>query len=327
MEDMIPVENTVIAMTRLGYIKRMTIDNFRNQQRGGKGIKGMQTIEDDNIERLFMATTHHYLMFFTNMGRVYRMKAYEIPESSRISRGTAIVNLLQLMPDEKISAVISIDEYKDDEYLIMANKSGIIKKTSIKDYANIRRNGLQAITLREDDELIEVKVTSGEEDILLVTRHGQCIRFKEKDVRTTGRTSIGVRGMNLESGDEVVAMQTSAQGENILLVSEFGMGKRTNIEEFTTQHRGGKGVKCYKITEKTGNVVGAKIVEDGTEIMLITNEGIIIRIDVDGISKLGRVTSGVKLMSLDSTKEIKVAGISRVQEDDEEENEVENEND
>jgi DNA gyrase subunit A len=327
MEDMIPVENTVIAMTRLGYIKRMTIDNFRNQQRGGKGIKGMQTIEDDNIERLFMATTHHYLMFFTNMGRVYRMKAYEIPESSRISRGTAIVNLLQLMPDEKISAVISIDEYKDDEYLIMANKSGIIKKTSIKDYANIRRNGLQAITLREDDELIEVKVTSGEEDILLVTRHGQCIRFKEKDVRTTGRTSIGVRGMNLESGDEVVAMQTSAQGENILLVSEFGMGKRTNIEEFTTQHRGGKGVKCYKITEKTGNVVGAKIVEDGTEIMLITNEGIIIRIDVDGISKLGRVTSGVKLMSLDSTKDIKVAGISRVQEDDEEENEVENEND
>ncbi len=325
MEDMIPVENTVIAMTRLGYIKRMTIDNFRNQHRGGKGIKGMQTIEDDTIERMFMATTHHYLMFFTNMGRVYRMKAYEIPEASRTSRGTAIVNLLQLMPDEKISAVIPIKEYNDEEYLIMANRSGIIKKTAIKEYANIRSNGLLAISLRDGDELIEVKVTNGKDDILLVTKKGLCIRFKEMDVRTTGRTSIGVRGMNLSSDDEVVAMQTSSQGQNILLVSEFGMGKRTDIDEFTTQHRGGKGVKCYKITERTGNVVGAKIVEEGTEILLITNEGIIIRIGVDDISKLGRVTSGVKLMNLDHEKKIKIAGISRVQENEEEETENESE--
>ncbi len=321
MEDMIPVENTVITMTRLGYIKRMTIDNFRSQNRGGKGIKGMQTIEDDNIERLFMATTHHYLMFFTNLGRVYRMKGYEIPEASRISRGTAIVNLLQLMPDEKISATISIDEYRQDEYLMMATRGGTVKKTSIKEYENIRKNGLQAISLREDDELIEVKVIKGKEDILLVTNHGMCIRFNEEDVRKTGRTSIGVKGMSLGKDDRVVAMQTSTQGENILLVSEYGMGKRTNISEFSVQHRGGKGVKCYKINDRTGNVVKAKIVEDGTDIMLITNEGVIIRISVDNISKLGRVTSGVKLMNLDDTKDIRVAGISRVHEDEGDEEE------
>lgn len=330
MEDLIPVEDTVIAMTHLGYIKRMSSDNFRSQHRGGKGIKGMQTIEDDYIENLFMATTHHYLMFFTNKGRVYRMKAYEIPESGRTSRGTAIVNLLQLMPDEKISAVISIKEYHDEEYLFMATKNGIVKKTSIKEYENIRKTGLQAINLREDDELIEVKVTDNEKDIILVTRHGMCIRFKETDVRPTGRTSIGVRGMNLGFEDEIVAMQMDTQGPNILLVSEFGMGKRTDINEFTVQHRGGKGVKCYKITEKTGNVVGAKSVEDGREVMLITNEGIIIRISVNDISQLGRVTSGVKLMNLDHTKEIKIASITRVREDkpqEEEGEEESNEND
>ena len=315
MEDLIPVEDTVIAMTHKGYIKRMSSDNFRAQHRGGKGIKGMQTIEDDYIENLFMATTHHYLMFFTNKGRVYRMKAYEIPESGRTSRGTAIVNLLQLMPEEKISAVISLKEYNDEEYLFMATKSGIVKKTHISEYENIRKTGLQAINLREDDELIEVKVTNNEKDIILVTKHGMCIRFKETDVRLTGRTSIGVRGMNLGFEDEVVGMQMDTKGPNILLVSEFGMGKRTAVEDFSVQHRGGKGVKCYKITEKTGDVVGAKAVEDGTEVMLITNEGIIIRINVDDISILGRVTSGVKLMNLDSTKNIKIASIAKVREE------------
>ena len=325
MEDMIPVENTVIAMTHLGYIKRMTSDNFRSQNRGGKGIKGMQTIEEDYIENISMATTHHYLMFFTNKGRVYRMKAYEIPEASRTSRGTAIVNLLQLMPEEKISAVISIKEYTEDNYLFLATKTGIVKKTPITDYENIRKTGLQAITLREEDELIEVKVTDGEQDILLVTKEGQCIRFHEKDVRSMGRVAMGVRGINLGDRDEVVAMQMSSQGEKMLLVSEHGMGKRTNINEFSAQFRGGKGVKCYKITPKTGEVVAAKIVEDGSDIMLITNEGIIIRTGVDGISNLGRVTSGVKLMNLDDEKDIRIASIARVWEDDEEEDSGEGE--
>ncbi len=322
MEDLIPVENTVIAMSHLGYVKRMTIDNFKNQHRGGKGIKGMQTIEDDYIENLFMATTHHYLMFFTNMGRVYRMKAYEIPEASRTSRGTAIVNLLQLLPEEKISAVISLKEYEDDKYLFMATKDGTVKKTPVKEYENIRKTGLQAITLREGNELIEVKVTDNERDIFLVTKKGQCIRFNEKDARTTGRTSIGVRGMKIDDKDEVVAMQMDSQGPNLLLVSEYGMGKRTSIDEFSRQFRGGKGVKCYKITEKTGDVVGCKAVEDGTEIMMITNEGIIIRIGVDDISQLGRVTSGVKLMNLDNEKNIKVASIARVHEEEEIEEET-----
>lgn len=312
MEDLIPVENTVITLTHLGYIKRMTIDNFKSQHRGGKGIKGMQTIDDDYIEDLFMATTHHYLMFFTNKGRVYRIKAYEIPESGRTSRGTAIVNLLQLMPEEKITAVISLREYKENTYLFMATKHGLVKKTSITEYMNIRKTGLQAINLREDDDLIEVKVTDNEKDILLVTKQGQCIMFKETDVRPTGRTSMGVRGMNLSFDDEVIGMQLNTQGEELLLVSEYGMGKRTSISEFGIQHRGGKGVKCYKITEKTGFVVGAKAVHEDQEVMLITNEGIIIRIQVSGISVLGRVTSGVKLMNLDYTKDVVVASIAKV---------------
>lgn len=324
MEDLIPVENTVITLTHMGYIKRMTIDNFKSQHRGGKGIKGMQTIEEDYIEDLFMATTHHYLMFFTNKGRVYRIKAYQIPESGRTSRGTAIVNLLQLLPEEKITAVISLREYKEDTYLFMATKNGLVKKTSITEYMNIRKTGLQAINLREDDDLIEVKVTDDEKDILLVTRQGMCIMFKETDVRPTGRTSMGVRGMNLSFDDEVIGMQLNTQGEELLLVSEFGMGKRTSIEEFGIQHRGGKGVKCYKITEKTGNVVGAKAVHQDQEVMLITNEGIIIRIEVSGISVLGRITSGVKLMNLDHTKDIVVASIAKVRkEESSEENETE----
>ena len=328
MEDLIPVQNTVIAMTRLGYIKRMTIDNFKSQHRGGKGIKGMQTIEEDYIEDLFMATTHHYLMFFTNKGRVYRIKAYEIPESGRTSRGTAIVNLLQLLPEEKITAVISLREYEEDTYLFMATKHGLVKKTSITEYMNIRKTGLQAINLREDDDLIEVKVTDNEKNIILVTKHGQCIMFKETDVRPTGRTSMGVRGMNLSYDDEIIGMQLDTQGEELLLVSEYGMGKRTSIEEFGVQHRGGKGVKCYKITEKTGDVVGAKAVHEDQEVMLITNEGIIIRIEVSGISALGRITSGVKLMNLDPKKNVVIASIAKVRkeetpEDDSEELESE----
>ena len=313
MEDMIPVTNTVIAMTRLGYIKRMSVDNFRSQNRGGRGIKGMETIEDDYIEELLMTTTHHYLMFFTNTGRVYRMKAYEIPEAGRTARGTAIINLLQLMPGENITAVIPIKEYKDGDYLFMATKKGIVKKTPITEYANVRKTGLGAISLRDEDELIEVKATDNTKDIILVTKYGQCIRFHETDVRSTGRVSMGVIGMNLSDGDEVVGMQLNTQGQYLLIASEKGLGKRTEMDEFTPQNRGGKGVKCYKITEKTGNVVGVKAVNWEDEIMMITTEGIIIRIKVEGISVLGRITSGVKLINLDD--DITVASIAKVRED------------
>ena len=312
MEDMIPRENTVITMTKLGYIKRMTVDNFRSQNRGGKGIKGMQTIEDDYIEELMMTTTHHYVMFFTNTGRVYRLKAYEIPEASRTARGTAIINLLQLMPGERITAVIPINRFEEDQYLMMATRKGLVKKTPIQDYANVRKIGLAAISLREDDELIEVKVTNNKKDIILVTKDGQCIRFKETDVRTTGRVSMGVRGINLMDGDEVVAMQLNSQGYYLLVVSENGMGKRTSISEFTCQNRGGKGVKCYKITEKTGNVIGAKAVNEENEIMMITTEGIIIRLQCSDISILGRITSGVKLINLSDG--VTVASFAKVRE-------------
>ncbi|MEJ8734803.1 DNA gyrase subunit A [Mediterraneibacter sp. ICN-202921] len=298
MEDLIPRENVVITMTKLGYIKRMTMDTFKSQNRGGKGIKGMQTLEDDYIEELFITTSHHYIMFFTNTGRVYRLKAYEIPEAGRTARGTAIINLLQLMPDEKITAVIPISEYEDGKYLFMATEKGLVKKTPIIDYANVRKTGLAAITLREDDKLIEVKVTDNEQDIILVTKYGQCIRFNEQDVRSTGRTSMGVRGMNLSDNDVVIGMQMSSQGKYLLIISEKGMGKRTDIDEFTRQNRGGKGVKCYKITEKTGNVIGMKAVDEDNEIMIINTEGIIIRMKCSDISVYGRITSGVKLINL-----------------------------
>ena len=313
MEDLIPVTNTVITMTKLGYIKRMSIDNFRAQNRGGKGIKGMETIEEDYIEELLMTTSHHYMMFFTNTGRVYRLKAYEIPEASRTSRGTAIVNLLQLQPGEKITAVIPIKEFTDGHYLFMATKKGIVKKTPIMEYANVRKKGLAAINLREDDELIEVKKTNNSEDIFLVTKYGQCIRFKETDVRKTGRVSMGVIGMNLTDGDEVIGMQMESQGDALMIVSEKGLGKCTLISEFTTQNRGGKGVKCYKITEKTGNIVGVKAVNQNNELMLITTEGIIIRIKVSDTTLLGRITSGVKLINLDEN--VTVASIAKVRED------------
>ena len=317
-EDLIPEQDVVITMTKLGYIKRMTTDTFKSQNRGGKGIKGMQTIEEDYVEELFMTSTHNYIMFFTNTGRVYRMKGYEIPEAGRTARGTAIINLLQLMPDEKITAMIPIREYEDGKYLFMATKKGLVKKTPITDYANVRKTGLAAITLREDDELIEVKITDNEKDIIMVTKYGQCIRFKEQDVRSTGRTSMGVRGMNLSDRDEVIGMQLHTQGDYLLIASEKGMGKRTAIEEFTCQNRGGKGVKCYKITEKTGNVIGVKAVNEDNDIMIINTEGIVIRMECAGISILGRVASGVKLINLDSNT--KVASIAKVRETVAEEN-------
>ena len=310
MEDLIPEETTVITMTRLGYIKRMTPDNFKSQNRGGKGIKGMQTIDEDYIEDLFMTSTHHYIMFFTNKGRVYRLKTYEIPEAGRTSRGTAIINLLQLMPEEKVTAVIPIKEYKENEYIVMATRKGIVKKTPMKDYANVRKTGLTAIVLREDDELIEVKYTNSEQDIFLVTKYGQCIRFHETDVRSTGRVSMGVIGINLQAGDEVVGMQLHSQGQYLLTVSEKGMGKLTPVDEFTAQNRGGKGVKCYKILEKTGNVVGVKILDQENEIMMINTEGIIIQMPCDNISVLSRVTSGVKLMNLEEG--VSVASVAKV---------------
>ena len=310
VEDMIPYENTIITMTSLGYIKRMTVDNFKSQNRGGKGIKGMQTIEDDYIEDLLLSTTHHYLNFFTNMGRVYRLKAYEIPEASRTARGTAVINLLQLQPGEKITAMISIKEYEDDKYLFMATKKGIVKKTPLSEYANVRKTGLTAINLRDDDELIEVKVTDADSEIFLVSKQGMCIRFKETDVRATGRSSMGVIGMNMMPNDEVIGMQLRSQGEYMLIVSEYGLGKRTEMDEFKVQNRGGKGVKCYKITEKTGDVVGFKAVKDEYELMMITNEGIVIQLRIEDISLLGRITSGVKMMNLD--KGVKIARIAKV---------------
>ena len=320
-EDLIPDEDVVVAMTNLGYIKRMSSDNFRSQNRGGKGIKGMQTIEEDYIEELLMTTTHHYMMFFTNTGRVYRLKAYEIPEAGRTARGTAIVNLIQLQPGEKITATVPMKEFDEDKFLFMATKNGMVKRTPMKEYENVRKNGLQAIVLREDDELIEVKATDNTEDIFLVTKKGMCIRFHETDVRITGRVSMGVIGMKFEPGDEVIGMQMASQGESLLVVSQYGLGKRTPIEEFTSQFRGGKGVRCYRITDKTGDLVGAKLVDESRQIMLITNEGIIIKMKVNTISVIGRNTSGVKLMDIDPESGVVVASIAKVRESSEDEDE------
>ena len=325
-EDLIPREDVVITMTKLGYIKRMTSDTFKSQNRGGRGIKGMQTLDEDYVEELFLCSTHHYIMFFTNTGRVYRLKGYEIPEAGRTARGTAIINLLQREPEEKITAVIPIKEYEEGKYLFMATKKGLVKKTPIMDYANVRKTGLAAITLREDDELIEVKTTDNEKDILLITKYGQCIRFHETDVRPTGRTSMGVRGMNLSDQDEIIGMQLNTQGDYLLIVSEKGMGKVTDMNEFTSQNRGGKGIRCYKIIEKTGNVVGVKAVNEDDEIMIINTEGIIIRTECTGISKLGRITSGVKLINLDDNVSVaSIAKVRKTEDNGEEESQDENE--
>ncbi|MBD9056088.1 MAG: DNA gyrase subunit A [Eubacterium ventriosum] len=313
-EDLIPEEDTVVAMTNLGYIKRMTVDNFKSQNRGGKGIKGMQTIDKDFIKDMFMVSTHDYILFLTNTGRIYKLKCYEIPEAGRTARGMAIVNLLQLQPGEKISAMVQMKEFEEDKYLIMATKEGTIKKTPIMAYTNIRKSGIQAITLREDDELIDVTISDNNDNIMLITKKGQGIKFRETDVRETGRSAMGVRGIELNQDDEVISMQLESQGECVLIVSANGMGKRTPFTDFKLQNRGGKGVKCYKISDKTGEVVGAKAVNDGNEIMMITNEGIVIRMFVDDISILGRVTLGVKLMNTGDKDDIVVASITKVKE-------------
>ena len=314
-EDLIPEENAVLTMTHLGYFKRTSVDNFHAQNRGGRGIKGVQTLEEDFIEDILMTTTKHYILCFTNKGRVYKMKVYQIPEAGRNARGTAIVNLLQLDPEEHVTAVIPLKEFSENKYLIMVTKHGIIKKTPQTEYANIRKNGIIAMTLQEDDELIEVKTTDNTREIFMVTKYGVCIRFKDTDIRSTGRSAMGVRGMNLSVGDEVVGMQLSTQGEALLIVSENGLGKRTLRKEFPLQKRGGKGVKCYKITDKTGDVVGVKAVNPDHEVMLITNEGIIIQIKCDEVSMTGRNTSGVKLMKIDADSNVSVAGIAKVREE------------
>ena len=313
-EDLIPEEDTVVAMTNLGYIKRMTVDNFKSQNRGGKGIKGMQTIDKDFMKDMFMVSTHDYILFLTNTGRIYKLKCYEIPEAGRTARGMAIVNLLQLQPGEKISAMVQMKEFEEDKYLIMATKKGTIKKTPIMAYTNIRKSGIQAITLREDDELIDVTISDNNDNIMLITKKGQGIKFRETDVRETGRSAMGVRGLELNQDDEVISMQLESQGECVLIVSANGMGKRTPFTDFKLQNRGGKGVKCYKISDKTGEIVGAKAVNDGNEIMMITNEGIVIRMFVDDISILGRVTLGVKLMNTGDKDDIVVASITKVKE-------------
>ena len=316
-EDLIPNVNTVIAMTSLGYIKRMTVDNFKVQNRGGRGIKGVQKIENDYIEDLLMTRTHDMIMFFTSFGRVYSMKAYKIPEASRTARGTAIINLLELNPGEKVTAIIPILHYDEEANLFMVTKKGIIKKTPITEYSNIRRSGIIAITLREGDELIEVKQTMPDNDIFIVTRKGMCIRFQEKSVRPLGRTAMGVIGMNLDEDDEVVGMQIDTQGDSLLFASEYGMGKRTALSEFKVQNRGGKGVKCYNVTDKTGFLIGVKAVTDEHEIMMINSAGIIIQIRACDFKNIGRITSGVKMMNLDEG--IKVVKIAKVRGNDEEE--------
>ena len=313
-EDLIPQENTVITMSRLGYIKRMSPDNFHSQNRGGKGIKGMQTLDNDYIEDLFMTMSHDYLMFFTNMGRAYTLKAYEIPEAGRTARGTAIVNLLQLLPDEKITAVIAISEFREDQYIFMATKKGIVKKTPVPAFRHMRKTGLAAITLNEGDDLIEVKYTDGTQDVILATRNGMSIRFNEKDVRPTGRGSMGVRGIALRNGDEVVAMQIRQQGEYLLFVTENGIGKRTLFDDFRIQTRGGVGIKAINLRENTGKLIGMKAVNSEDEIMLITKGGIIIRTPVKGISVLKRSATGVKIMDVMDS----VAGIAKVVGEDDE---------
>ena len=326
MEDLIPDKNTIITFTKVGYIKRMSPDNFKAQHRGGKGIKGMETLDDDYIVEMMMTTTHHYLLFFTNMGRVYRLKAYEIPEASRTAKGTAIVNLLQLQPEEKITSMISMKEMDDSSYLLMATKRGIVKRTKLSAYQNIRKTGLMAIRLREDDDLIGVKKTSGEEDIMLFTEFGQCIRFNEQDVRSTGRDSMGVIGMSLADQDQVIEMQQADDEQSLMIVSKKGLGKCTLTTEFTTQKRGGKGVKCYKILEKTGNLVGVQSVSKEDEMMLITTEGTVIQIKVADTALSGRVTSGVKLINLNDG--VEVASIAKVRRDenmDTDEDVIENE--
>ncbi|MBP5489406.1 MAG: DNA gyrase subunit A [Lachnospiraceae bacterium] len=311
-EDLIPDDATIIAMSRKGYIKRMSLENFRTQNRGGRGIKGMQTIEEDFIEKLMMTTNHHNLLFFTNLGRVYRLKAYEIPEASRTARGTAVINLIQLQPGESVTAMIPVRDMGEDGYLFMATKRGIIKKTKLAAFANIRKLGIIAISLREDDQLIDVKLTNDSTELMLITKQGAAVRFGEGDVRATGRNGMGVYGMRLAEDDAIVSMVDTSEAEHVLFISENGYGKRTAPEEFALHHRGGKGMRCYKVVDKTGPLVGARMVDDTDEVIMITNEGILIRIPVSTISILGRSTSGVKCMNIDAESDIRVANFAKV---------------
>ena len=326
-EDLIPDDDIVISSTRLGYIKRMSPENFRQQNRGGKGIRGMQTLDNDNIEDLFMSTNHHYIMLFTNKGRCFRIKGYEIPEASRTSRGTALVNLLKLQPEERVNACFSLRDLSSEQYLVLATKSGLVKKTPLSQYANVRKNGLIAMNIREDDQLIEAKLVDPGEEIMLVTKKGMAIRFREEDIRSTGRSAMGVRGIRLDSGDELIGMQKLSQGGYLLLVSEKGYGKLTATEEFKPQNRGGKGLHCYRITEKTGDLVGFKLCDQDREIMLITSEGILIRMSLEKVSVIGRNTSGVKFMDLPKNGDTVIASIAKVRESSEGEEEESEETD
>ena len=321
IEDLIADDPTVITATHMGYTKRMTVDNFKAQNRGGRGIKGMQTIEDDFIEDVMMTTNHSYILYLTNKGRAYTIKAYEIPEASRTSRGTALINLLQLQEDEHVTAAMPIREFTEGSYLFMATRKGLIKRTPLEQFANVRKSGIIAMGLAEDDELIGVRFTDGSQDVILTTRGGMCIRFHETDTRPMGRPAGGVRGIDLAEGDEVVSIQLSAQGSYMLTVSEKGLGKRTRMEEYTPQYRGGKGVKAYRITEKTGQIVDAIGVEEDNEILIITTAGVMIRTKVDGISVLQRITSGVKLINLDEG--VTVASFAKVKKAEGEEEESE----
>ena len=326
-EDLIPDDDIVISSTRLGYIKRMSPENFRQQNRGGKGIRGMQTLDNDNIEDLFMSTNHHYIMLFTNKGRCFRIKGYEIPEASRTSRGTALVNLLKLQPEERVNACFSLRDLSSEQYLVLATKSGLVKKTPLSQYANVRKNGLIAMNIREDDQLIEAKLVDPGEEIMLVTKKGMAIRFREEDIRSTGRSAMGVRGIRFDSGDELIGMQKLSQGNYLLLVSEKGYGKLTATEEFKPQNRGGKGLHCYRITEKTGDLVGFKLCDQDREIMLITSEGILIRMSLGKVSVIGRNTSGVKFMDLPKNGDTVIASIAKVRESSEDEGEESEETD
>ena len=316
-EDLIPNEAAVIAMTKLGYIKRMSPDHFKAQNRGGKGIKGMNILDEDYIADLITINNHDYVLFFTNLGRVYQLKGYEIPEASRTARGTAVINLLQLQAGEKVTSILR-NEGHESGYLTMATKFGMIKRTNLSEYGNIRKVGLAAISLREGDELIDVHVTDGKRDIIMISHLGQCIRFDENDARATGRVSMGVKGMNLADGDSVIGMQVAEENGELLFVSEMGMGKKTAMSEFKDQNRGGKGIRCYRVNAKTGNLAGVKIYKEGYELMLITTEGTVIRMKTDTIPVLGRDTSGVKLMQVDQ-ENVKVSSIELIEESKEEE--------
>lgn len=324
IEDLIQEEESAITLTHYGYIKRLPADTYKSQRRGGKGIIGLSTREEDFVENLFITSTHHFIMFFTNKGRVYRLKAYEIPEAGRQAKGTAIVNLLQLNPDEKVTTVIPVAEYKEGVYLVMATRNGLIKKTDLMEYDNIRKGGLTAVTLRENDELIDVKLTDGSSDVILATRKGMAIRFNETDARPIGRVSQGVKGIELDDEDYVIAMEVCREDETLLVVTENGFGKRTELEEYRSQTRGGKGILTYRVTEKTGEISGMKLVKEDDDIMLISSDGTIIRLNVQEISILGRATQGVTLMRMNESN--KVVSIARiVKEEDEEDGEPDEE--